>query len=72
MHLPSIIKWTGSLRYRYIGNTYLEAKTEEKVCIKAGPEFGEIEGQMLIIVRALYGLRLSGGKIGDLLATCLI
>ena len=26
-----------------IGNTYLEALTQEKVCIKAGPEFGDKE-----------------------------
>jgi len=23
-----------------VGNAYLEAKTNEKVCIRAGPEFG--------------------------------
>jgi hypothetical protein len=28
-----------------IGNAYLEAKTTEKVCIKAGPEFGELQGK---------------------------
>jgi hypothetical protein len=43
-----------------IGNAYLEAKTTEKVCIKAGPEFGELQGNLLIIDKALYGLRLSG------------
>ena len=26
-----------------IGNAYLEATTTEKVCIKAGPEFGPLE-----------------------------
>jgi hypothetical protein len=41
-----------------IGNSYLEAKTTEKVCIKAGPEFGELQGNLLIIAKALYGLRL--------------
>ena len=40
-----------------IGNAYLEAKTAEKVCIIAGPEFGDREGHTLIIVKALYGLR---------------
>ena len=43
-----------------IGNAYLEAKTEEKVCIRAGPEFGALEGHLLIIYKALYGLRSSG------------
>ena len=42
-----------------IGNIYLKAKTTEKVCIRAGPEFGELEGHLLIIDKALYGLRLS-------------
>ena len=27
-----------------IGNAYLEAYTKEKVCIIAGPEFGDLEG----------------------------
>ena len=44
----------------YIGNVYLGAVTSEKVCIKAGPEFGELEEHLLIIYKALYGLRLSG------------
>ena len=43
-----------------IGNAYLESKTKEKVCIIAGPEFNELEGHTLVIVKALYGLRSSG------------
>jgi hypothetical protein len=43
-----------------VGNTYLEAYTAEKLFIVAGPEFGELEGHMLIISKALYGLRTSG------------
>ena len=44
-----------------IGNAYLEALTSEKVCIRAGPEFGpELEGHLLIIYKALYGLKSSG------------
>ena len=44
-----------------IGNAYLEAKTKEKVYVIAGPEFGkELEGHLLVIVRALYGLKTSG------------
>lgn len=54
-----------------IGNAYLEATTREKVCIKAGPEFGEKEGHLLIIYKALYGLRSSGKEFGELLAACL-
>ena len=54
-----------------IGNAYLEATTNEKVCIKAGSEFGDREGHLLIIYKALYGLRSSGRRFGDLLASCL-
>ena len=43
-----------------IGNAYLEAFTKERVCIIAGPEFGELEGHLLLINKALYGLRSSG------------
>ena len=43
-----------------IGNAYLEAFTKEKVCIIADPEFGELEGHLLLINKALYGLRSSG------------
>jgi hypothetical protein len=31
-----------------IGNAYLEAKTSELLFIIAGPEFGDLEGHMLI------------------------
>jgi hypothetical protein len=43
-----------------IGNAYLEAKTKEKLVIVAGPEFGDLAGHLLIIQKALYGLRTSG------------
>jgi Reverse transcriptase (RNA-dependent DNA polymerase) len=48
-----------------IGNAYLEAYTTEKVFIIAGPEFGEREGHILIISKALYGLRSSGARWHD-------
>ena len=43
-----------------IGNAYLEATTKEKLVIIAGPEFKELEGHVLVIHKALYGLRSSG------------
>ena len=48
-----------------IGNAYLEAKTNEKVYIIGGPEFGDREGHILIIHKALYGLRSSGARWHD-------
>ena len=43
-----------------IGNAYLEAETSEKVFIIGGPAFGDRAGHILIIHKALYGLRSSG------------
>ena len=43
-----------------VGNAYLEAETKEKVYVVAGSEFGEQEGNILVIKRALYGLKSSG------------
>ena len=43
-----------------IGNAYLNAKTKEKIWTVAGKEFGAEEGQIMIIERALYGLKSSG------------
>ena len=43
-----------------VGNAYLEAYTDEKLCIMAGPEFKELQGHLLIMVKALYGTQ-SGG-----------
>jgi hypothetical protein len=54
-----------------IGNAYLEANTSEKVYIEAGPEFGDREGHILIIRKALYGLRTSGARWHDKFADCL-
>ena len=40
-----------------IGNAYLEAFTDEKLYIIAGPEFQDLEGYILIFLKALYGLK---------------
>ena len=37
-----------------IGNAYLEAYTNEKVYVIAGPEFGELKGHIFVIRKALY------------------
>ena len=56
-----------------VGNAYLEAKTREKVCVYGGPEFRDLglEGQLLVIVRALYGLKTSGARWHDRFADTL-
>ena len=43
-----------------IGNAYLNAECREKLWTKAGPEFGSDNGYVMLIVRALYGLKSSG------------
>jgi hypothetical protein len=45
-----------------VGNAYLMAYTKEKLFIIAGPELGDLQGCLLIIVKALYGLRTSGAR----------
>jgi hypothetical protein len=54
-----------------IGNAYLEAFTMEQNYIIAGPEFGQLEGHYLIIVKALYGLRTSALRWHECFANCL-
>ena len=48
-----------------VGNAYLEAYTDEKLCIIAGPEFKELQGRLLIMVKALYGTRSGGARWHD-------
>ena len=43
-----------------IGNAYLEATTKEKLNIVVGPEFEELQGHILVIHKALYGLKSTG------------
>jgi len=47
-----------------IGNAYLEAYTQEKVCFVAGSEFAPFghAGHLMKIVKALYGLKSSGSR----------
>ena len=42
-----------------IGNAYLNATCREKLWTVAGPEFGSDKGSVMIIARALYGLKSS-------------
>ena len=45
-----------------IGNACLEAPTEEKLYIVAGPEFEDWEGYILTFSKPLYGLKSSGKR----------
>jgi Reverse transcriptase (RNA-dependent DNA polymerase) len=48
-----------------IGNAYLEPFTSEIVIIIAGPEFVELDENILVISKALYELRTSGARWHD-------
>jgi hypothetical protein len=54
-----------------IGNAYLNAKCREKIWTVAGLEFGSNAGCVMIIVKALYGLKSSGAAWRALLAQTL-
>jgi hypothetical protein len=54
-----------------IGNAYLEAKTSELLFIVASPEFGDLEGHMLVIYKVLYGLCSSGLHWHEHFSACL-
>eukprot|EP00934_Nitzschia_sp_Nitz4_P009470 Nitzschia sp. Nitz4//scaffold570_size2933//805//1731//NITZ4_009284-RA/size2933-augustus-gene-0.2-mRNA-1//1//CDS//3329554788//9460//frame0 len=54
-----------------VGNAYLEAYTQEKVSIIAGPEFGSLAGHILIIIKALYGSKSSSLRWHERLADVL-
>jgi hypothetical protein len=52
-----------------IGNAYLTSDTAERVCFRAGPEFGELEGHLMIVDRALCGLGSSGARFHKKVST---
>ena len=55
-----------------IGNAYLNAKCREKLWTTAGPEFVNEQGSVMLIVRALYGLKSSGAAWRSKLADTLM
>ena len=54
-----------------ISSAYLKGFTKEKLFVKAGPEFGDQEGHILLVKKALYRLRTSGVRWHERLADCL-
>ena len=48
-----------------VGNAYLEAYTDEKLCIIDGPEFKELQSHLFIMIKALYGTRSGGARWHD-------
>ncbi len=55
-----------------VSNAYLEAFTKEKLYVVAGPEMGNHrKDHLLMVKKALYGLRTSGARWHDRLSDCL-
>ena len=50
-----------------IGNVYLEAFTDEKLYIVAGPEIQELEGYIFIFLKVLYGLKSSDKRWAEVI-----
>ena len=48
-----------------VGNAFLEVYTDEKLCIITGPEFKELQGHLLIMIKALYRTRSGGARWHD-------
>ena len=64
-HLACNISWRAKqprVMGADIGNAYLETYTHEKLFIKAEAEFEELEGFILILNKALYGVKSSGKR----------
>ena len=51
-----------------MSNAYLHSKTKEKIYTVAGPEFKEHQGRIMIIEKALYGLRTSNIRWAEKIA----
>ena len=54
-----------------IHNAFLTAKCREKFYTRAGPEFGSDQGKLMLITRALYGLKTSSASFRSYLAETL-
>jgi hypothetical protein len=54
-----------------ISNAYLHAPCREKIWTLAGPELGSDCGSVMVVVRALYGLKSSGASWRAMLAQSL-
>ena len=54
-----------------VGIAYLEVYTDEKLCTIAGPEFKELQGHPLIMIKALHGTHSGGARWHDRLSDIL-
>ena len=54
-----------------ISNAYIESYTGDPLVFTAGPEFGELEGHTMVVVKALYGIPGSGKQWAERFAAIL-
>ena len=54
-----------------VGNAYLEAYTDPNLCIIVGPEFKELQVNLLIMIKTLHGTRSGGARWHDRLSDIL-
>lgn len=45
-----------------VTNAYLNAPCKEKLWLEAGPEFGSLRGSVMVVKKAVYGLRSAGNS----------
>ena len=57
-----------SIKCADIKNAFISAPCKEKVWLRAGPEFGDEQGTMFIVVRALYGLKSASASFRSFIA----
>ena len=55
-----------------ISNAYLHAPCKEKIWFQAGAECGEHRGKVMIVTRALYGLKSAGASWRSMLSTYIV
>ena len=70
LRILRLVIFLGKLNHLWgadIGNAYLEAFTDEKLYIVAGPEFQELEEYILIFLKAMYGLKSSGKRWAEVI-----
>ena len=51
-----------------VGNAFLTAFTSEKIYVVAGPEFGEFEGAIMIMQKAVYGTKTAALRFHEALS----
>ena len=51
-----------------IGNAFIQAHTKEKIYTRCGPEFGNRQNSIAVIVRVLYGLTTSAERFRKMIA----